>query len=50
MKKVKSKITVEEVCKYISICNEKDLYFIEKALYFNKDKQKSKMFECSTKL
>ena len=49
MKKV-NKLTIEEVCKYVSTCNEKDLYFVEKALYFNKEKQKSKMFEGSTKL
>lgn len=50
MKKIKSKITIEEVCKYVSACNEKDFYFIEKALYLNKEKQKAKMFEGSTKL
>lgn len=50
MNKKKEKITIEDVCKYTSNCSEKDLYFIQKAIEFNKENTKSKMFEGSTKL
>tara|TARA_R100000995_G_scaffold84143_2_gene61949 strand:- start:1260 stop:1472 length:213 start_codon:yes stop_codon:yes gene_type:complete len=44
------KITIEDVCKYASNCSEKDLYFIQKSIEFNKENIKAKMFEGSTKL
>jgi len=50
MNKKKEKITIEDVCKYASNCSERDLYFIQKSIEFNKEKIKSKMFEGSTKL
>jgi hypothetical protein len=33
-------ITIDDVCKYISKCNERDLYFAQKAIEFNKEKLK----------
>lgn len=61
-----SKITedknlLELVCEYVSSCSERDLYFIQKSIEFNKEKQKLKdmelkvekyntMFEGPTKL
>lgn len=50
MSKKKEKITIEDVCKYASNCSEKDLYFIQKSIEFNKENIKAKMFEGSTKL
>ena len=41
--------TVNDVCEYVSNCSERDLYFIQKAIEFNKEKQKirnnNEMFE-----
>jgi len=45
---MKNKITIDDVCKYVSNCSKRDLYFIKKSIDFNKEKLN--MFEDSTKL
>jgi len=43
-------ITVDDVCKYISTANSKDLYFIQKTLELKREENKNVMFEGVTNL
>ncbi len=43
-------IDIDKICKYISKCNSKDLYFIQKAIEFRREENKNKMFEGATNL
>ena len=44
------KIDINEVCKYISNCNDKDLYFIQKVIELRRETKKNNMFEGATNL
>ena len=43
---------LEEVCNYIEVCSDRELYFIKKVIELRKEKTQSNnsMFEGSTKL
>ncbi len=43
-------LTVDDVCKYISTANLKDLYFIQKTLELKRQEKTNNMFEGATNL
>jgi len=47
---IDDKNLLEDACKYISNCNSRELYFIQKAIEYRREELKDKMFEGSTKL
>ena len=44
------KLDINEVCKYVSNCSDKDLYFIQKVIEFRREENKNNMFEGATNL
>ena len=47
---IDDKNLLDDVWKYISNCNNKELYFIQKTIEYRREELKTKMFEGSTKL
>ena len=43
---------LEEICNYIEVCSDRELYFIKKSIEFRREKlqEKNSMFEGSTLL